>query len=254
MFFTSNLFSQTLPYEVGSLQSIPSPDGGILTSNGWSFTFMEQIFSTWTNLPANITESTDWVTFQTSSSPWPYIATATKEVTGMSGVSNINYEIKYNMLTPPNGSSAIVNFSFLGSNDGITWNLIDTVNNVSSGLRTVQSSFNNSNNYTWIKIKFDEDRFSTIQLVYVKISDLSTGIKLNDISDKYTIYSYDKNIVVNSNDSKEYNLTVYNLSGQEVFNKTTRGNNKFNLNVSNGMYLVKIDNGIESFNQKIVIQ
>jgi hypothetical protein len=83
---------------------------------------------------------------------------------------------------------------------------------------------------------------------------MTTGIELNDISDNYAIYSYNKNLVVKSNDTKDYTITVYNLNGQEVFNKTTRGNNNFKLDVSNGMYLVKINNGTESINQKIVIQ
>lgn len=83
--------------------------------------------------------------------------------------------------------------------------------------------------------------------------DLITNIQEN-ITNNFNVYAYNKNLVVKTTEFEDYALTVYNLSGQEVFTKNTNGNQDIPLTLVTGMYIVNINNGKESFNQKVVVQ
>lgn len=83
--------------------------------------------------------------------------------------------------------------------------------------------------------------------------DPLTNIQEN-ITNYFNVYSYNKNLIVKTTEFEDYALTVYNLSGQEVFTKNTNGNQDISLNLATGMYIVNINNGKESFNQKVVVQ
>ncbi len=88
---------------------------------------------------------------------------------------------------------------------------------------------------------------------FIIYGDLITNIQEN-ITNNFDVYAYNKNLVVKTTEFEAYALTVYNLSGQEVFTKNTNDNQNIPLNLATGMYIVNINNGKESFNQKVVVQ
>src|SRR5690606_36349660 len=83
--------------------------------------------------------------------------------------------------------------------------------------------------------------------------DLITNIQEN-IANNFNVYSYNKNLVVKTTLLENYNIRIYNLSGQEVMLKNAQGNQDIPLTLATGMYIVNINNGKESFNQKVVVQ
>jgi hypothetical protein len=238
MSLTTNLFSQTLPYNVG----VNGQDGDISVANGWTFKF--EIGTPLTDFTSTqVLENTNGsVRFSQPASGEQYLGSAIKEITSMGTITNLDYLVNWSY--PINGGAT---FKLYGSVDGIDWSFISNISN------NTTSSFINSNNYTWVKVEFNGTGDMIVELNNFDLYDMTTGIESN-ISDNLNVYSYDKNLVVKSNYLEEYNLTVYNINGQVILNKTTRGNNNFKLDVSNGMYLVNINNGTESINQKVVIQ
>ncbi|MCB9363030.1 MAG: T9SS type A sorting domain-containing protein [Flavobacteriales bacterium] len=239
LFFTSNLFSQSLPYNVG----VNGQDGAISIANGWTFKF--EIGSPLQDASVLISEQPNGaVKYEQPYVGQPYLGSAVKEITSMGTVVNLDYFVSWSYVI--GGGST---FKLYGSTDGLNWTIINSNINNNTTL-----SFTNSSNYTWVKIEFSGVNNMNLELNNFDLYDMTTGIKSNNISENYSVYSYDKNIVIKTNDSKEYKLIVYNLSGQEVLNKTIRGNNNFNLNISNGMYIVNVDDGTESYHQKVVIQ
>ena len=146
---------------------------------------------------------------------------------------------------------------------------IDSNNNtVLTGSQTMGSSgidhefiFNKPNgvNITKLKISINGTHDGTFlpdiyELRALKIEvDQLTNIQEN-ITNNFNVYAYNKNLVVKTTEFEAYALTVYNLSGQVVFVKNTNGNQDIPLTLASGMYIVNINNGKESFNQKVVVQ
>jgi hypothetical protein len=258
MFFTSNLMAQlTTIYEVGHYTHPITYPGSInpntsFEDDNWSFDFVinsspstciGQMLLLDTNLREKIAVSLGFTNNCT------YDVKCVKKIPAMANYTS--FEVNFGISVTP--SSTPVTYNFYTSSDSINWNLHPFSTNYVSSFTTSSDVYvmvTASRTTGFSGNEGQQYEFSQFQLK----ADLSTGIELNNISDNLNVYSYDKNLVVKSNDTKDYTVTVYNLSGQVILNKTTRGNNNFKLDVSNGMYLVKINNGTESINQKIVIQ
>lgn len=95
---------------------------------------------------------------------------------------------------------------------------------------------------------------STYELLRLKIEvDGTTNIQEN-IANNFNVYSYNKNLVVKTTALENYSIRIYNLSGQEVLVKNAQGNQEIPLTLTTGMYIVNINNGKESYNQKVMVQ
>lgn len=146
---------------------------------------------------------------------------------------------------------------------------IDNNNNVVSiGTQTMVSSGLNHEfifnkpigiNITKLKISINGTHDGTIspdiyELRGLKIEvDQTTNIQEN-IANNFNVYSYNKNLVVKTTALENYNIRIYNLSGQEILVKNAQGNQEIPLTLATGMYIVNINNGKESYNQKVVVQ
>ena len=74
--------------------------------------------------------------------------------------------------------------------------------------------------------------------IYLNGQDV-TSVKENNLEESFNVFSYNKNLSVETDEYKDYTLQVYNLSGRLVLDKNTNGN--FNTNISqNGIYIVKL--------------
>lgn len=245
MFFTSNLFSQViLPYTVSNGSTFFNDWDNSVTfvagANGLQ-TFTETFPSSPNNFVSNQGGSGIFLSTSGSYNPPTFEGNSILEISPTS--TNIDYTIDYDWV---NGNS--MNVKLWGSVDGINYNVINS--NVSDN--TPLTFDNTVTNYTFLMIQFNSTNVTTANLRNVSISSTITGIKSNNISDNYNIYSYNNTLVVKS--SKNYTVTIYNLNGQIVLNEKSNGNNNFKLDVSKGMYIVNINNGTESINQKVVIQ
>lgn len=158
--------------------------------------------------------------------------------------------------------SVKVIFGNPSSNDTMTVDLIEYDLN-GNPLNTYSniniSKFNISNSTDSIELIFNvtvppSPVAGIFELANFKLyGDLITNIQEN-ITNHFNVYSYNKNLIVKTTEFETYALTVYNLSGQEVFTKNTNGNQDIPLTLVTGMYIVNINNGKESFNQKVVVQ
>lgn len=239
MLLTSNLFSQvTLPYSATLGTDFSN------TSNWENY-----IIKDWLGNPTQfsgspfVTYNTSQVIFSSNGNPTTFQGIGILQINP--SATNIDYLVAYSWISGGNR-----NLKLLGSTDGINFNIINNIvpNNVT------QSFDNTLTNYTYIMVKFNSTNTSSVEMVTFSMTPIITGIEDVNLKDNFNIYSYNKKLVVKSNDFKDYNLTVYNLNGQIILTETTNGNNEFTLNVANGMYIVTINDGNNSFNQKIVIQ
>ncbi len=81
----------------------------------------------------------------------------------------------------------------------------------------------------------------------------TTNIQEN-IANNFSVYSYNKNLVVKTTALENYSIRIYNISGQEVLVKNAQGNQDIPLNLATGVYIVNVSNSKESYNQKVVVQ
>lgn len=175
-----------------------------------------------------------------------FIGTAILQIN--SSPFNIDYTVNYNWSS--NGTSKKV--ELLGSTDGI--NYISINNNVSDN---IPLTFNNTTtDYTYIMVKFTASGNNPLSatLTSFSISESTTNVNDVKVSDNYNVYSYNKNLVVKPNDFNDYTINVYNLNGQVVLSKTTNGNTETMIDVSNGMYIVNVNDGVNSFNTKVIVE
>ena len=84
------------------------------------------------------------------------------------------------------------------------------------------------------------------------IDNTSTSGINEDISDDFNIFSYNKNLIVKTEDySSTYRVTVYNMNGQVVMNELSNGYFEKSLSTSNGVYIVNITSDKGSLTKKI---
>ncbi|MCB9363031.1 MAG: T9SS type A sorting domain-containing protein [Flavobacteriales bacterium] len=247
-FLTSNLFSQvTLPYTVSNGNDFFNDWDNSVTFDvpaQGTQTFTETFPSSPNNFVSNQGGSGIFLSTSGSYNPPTFEGNSVLEINP--SAMNIDYTIDYNWI---NGANK--NVKLWGSVDGINYVVINS--NVSDN--TPLTFDNTLTNYTFLMIQFNSTNVTTANLRNVSLTpSSSTDIENINLKDNYNVYSYGKNLVIKSNDFNNYAVTVYNLNGQVVLNETTNGNKEFPLNVSNGMYLVNINNGTESYHQKIIIQ
>jgi len=129
-------------------------------------------------------------------------------------------------------------------------NMITTYNNIN----TQKFDISNNTDSLLIVVNVSINLSKTFQFGQIIIyGDLITNIQEN-IANNFNVYSYNKNLVVKTTLLENYNIRIYNLSGQEVLVKNAQGNQDIPLTLATGMYIVNINNGKESFNQKVVVQ
>jgi hypothetical protein len=81
----------------------------------------------------------------------------------------------------------------------------------------------------------------------------TASVKENNLEDSFNIFSYNKNLSVETDEYKDYTLQVYNLSGRLVLDENTNGN--FNTNISqSGIYIVKLRSEDGVLTKKIFIE
>lgn len=249
MFFTSNLFSQvTLPYTANNGNDFFNDWDNSVTfevpAQGTQ-TFTETFPSSPNNFVSNQGGSGIYLGTGGSYNPPTFEGNSVLDINHTP--TNIDYTIDYIWT---GGSNK--NVKLWGSNDGTNYTVIDST----TAPNTLTGTFDNTlSNYTFLKVQFNSTNTTNANLRSVSISPSnSTGIENINLEDNYNVYSYDKNIVVKSNDLKGYDITVYNLNGQVILNEKSNGDKEFKLCVSNGMYIVNINDDTNSFNQKVVIQ
>ena len=129
-------------------------------------------------------------------------------------------------------------------------NMITTYNNIN----TQKFDISNNTDSLLIVVNVSINTIKTFQFGQIKIyGDLITNIQEN-IANNFNVYSYNKNLVIKTTALENYSIRIYNLSGQEVLVKNAQGNQDIPLTLATGMYIVNINNGKESFNQKVVMQ
>jgi len=244
LMLTSNLFSQvSLPYTASSFD-FNTP---VWVNSTTYVDFMGNPITS--NQSPYVAYNGSGVNFSAGSNNSPsVVGTAILQIDPSS--FNIDYTVDYSWSSGSNRTVEV-----LGSTDGSNYTVINS--NVSNG---ATSTFDNtSTNYTFIMVRFKTSApnnvVTSVRLNTFSISASGTlSIESSNISENYNVYSYNKNIVVKSNSFNDYMITVFNLNGQVVLNKTTNGNTETTLDVDNGMYIVNVNDGINSFNQKVIIQ
>jgi hypothetical protein len=98
---------------------------------------------------------------------------------------------------------------------------------------------------------FDQTIYK-LKEIYLNGQDV-TSVKENNLEESFNVFSYNKNLSVETDEYKDYTLQVYNLSGRLVLDENTNGN--FNTNISqSGIYIVKLRSEDGVLTKKIFIE
>jgi len=245
LMLTSNLFSQvTLDYNASTTELVSTNwDNSVTFNTGASG--IQTFTLTYPTSPNNYVKYDNGVRFSTGVYSNGIESNSILQISPSS--FNIDYTVNYQWILPSNNRDV----KLMGSTDGVVYNVINS--NIVSG--STYTFDNTISNYTFIKVRFTADGKNDVRLSSFSISSTGTlSIESTNISENYKVYSYNKNLVVKSNSFNDYTITLYNLNGGVVLSKVTNSNTETTLDVSNGMYIVNVNDGISSFNQKIIIQ
>ncbi len=127
------------------------------------------------------------------------------------------------------------------ANTGIKVTLHDLLTNETADLRT--------ENYTFSYDENEEDIRFEIIFDYTSVN--VNNIKNSDV----VVYSNSNNVYIKIFDNNDYNVEIYNLSGVKLFEKhlNNQGINKMEMNLANGVYIVKVHNGDNTKVTKVFI-
>lgn len=179
---------------------------------------------------------------------------------------NIDLELYYELPNSLNGDDYIYRVELLNDNDDTLdfWQhedyddqlgLLPHTNDDTGTLTTEDLDMNSI-----IKLKVYSETFGTSGEVHfgkIELTDLTdystVDVSENKVEDTFTIYSFDNTIKVTSNELSPYDLKVYNMSGQVVFETSTSGDIQHELHNS-GVYIVSLQIGNGVVREKVFVE
>ena len=135
-----------------------------------------------------------------------------------------------------------------GSNDGTTWDSLDTKINQKWTARKQSKTFTfkNADSYKFYKLEITANNGGTsLQASEITFSfDSTVGIETSLNSDKILIYPNPSNGLINIElkESKTAEISVYDINGKLVYSKKmTKNTEQIDLTAYSGMFLIKVD-------------
>lgn len=83
---------------------------------------------------------------------------------------------------------------------------------------------------------FDHDKVEPVS----KLEKLSTGPNLNQMKADFFVFSFEKNINIETQNESDYEFVLSNLQGQIIMRTTANGSKRFVTDVPDGIYYVSI--------------
>ena len=118
-------------------------------------------------------------------------------------------------------------------------------------------SFNDQMNYLFVKVVanvsfFKEGRFrmnsAKIKGAFsalktcpsVSMADINQDRKLNQISDKFFVFSFEKNLHIETQSEEDFEVVLTNIAGQVIIQEKSNGSVRIETSVPDGIYFISI--------------
>jgi hypothetical protein len=182
--------------------------------------------------------------------------TLIRSIPVLSLYTSVEFYIEYTLMDTTSNLSLYLS-DYLGTSTIPSANGNIVSSNVPSSLTI---PFNNLLGDSVIKLIFNMSNVDSvfINLNYLRVDvDLSSAVSIDESTLQIapvTIFSNENKINIVNEEAKEYNVQVFNLIGQEIFNKKINNSTEIPLTNYSGVFIVVVSDNISTFSQKVFLK
>lgn len=158
-----------------------------------------------------------------------------------------------------------------GSNDASSWTTLDTQKFSTTNLAYCwalkgdetqhevpkQFNFTNTTAYTYYRIKISDSNQSNLAVMLSEIEFTGVGGSGTDktMQDKVSIYTQFGDIIIDTSDIEvDSSIKIFDIRGIEIVSLKSDGSNKLSIGMKEkGTYIVQVQNTIDTYIQKLII-
>lgn len=158
-----------------------------------------------------------------------------------------------------------------GSNNGSSWTILDTQNfSIANpaycwALKGVENqhevpkhfNFTNTTAYTYYKLKITDSNQSNASVMLSEIEFSGDGSSATDktIQDRVNIYTQFGDVIIDASDIEvDSSIKIFDIKGIEIASLKSEGSNKLSIGIKDkGIYIVQVQNPVDTYIQKLII-